>query len=195
MTDYELRLLKAFPKSFINHLGEFIGSLKENPYFCLADCKNELDVKCKVLEWFSGPASKSQFYSSEKRNREYHKYILDGINTFLDTNFTFEDMELIYQELGNRANHSLTLKFIKSGYNLKVLQNKKQYTWEYDKNQTVWNNGTFDSIEECIADAIACGYKQGDEITIGEIKDGYIVNAYTTKIKRLFIEEFKEDKK
>ena len=121
MTDYELKLLKSFPKSFINHLGEFVGSLKENPYFCLADCENELDVKCKVLEWFSRPASYSRFYSSEKKNREYHKYMLSGINRFLKTDFSFEDMELIYQKLGNRVNHSLTVKFIESGYDLNLL--------------------------------------------------------------------------
>lgn len=113
MTDYELKLLKSFPKSFINHLGEFIGSLKENPYFCLADCKNELDVKCKVLEWFSRPACKN-------------KYMLDGINRFLETDFSFEDMELIYQELGNGVNRNLTLKFIKSGYDLNVLMRQEE---------------------------------------------------------------------
>ena len=171
MTDYELKLLKAFPKSFINHLGEFIGSLKENPYFCLADCKNELDVKCKVLEWFSRPACKTQYYKTTKRNEEYHKYMLDGINRFLETDFSLEDMEIIYEKLGNEINHGLTLKFIESGYDLKVLQNKKLYTWEYDKNQTVWNNGTFDSIKECIKDAVENGeLTVGDTIAIGEVE-------------------------
>lgn len=69
----------------------------------------------------------------------------------------------------------------------------KDYTWKWNKTDA-WENDILGSEEECIADAIACGYKQGDEITIGEIKDGYIVNAYTTKIKRLFIEKFKEGK-
>ncbi len=125
VTDYELKLLKSFPKSFINHLGEFIGSLKENPYFCLADCKNELDVKCKVLEWFSRPACKTQYYKTTKRNEEYHKYMLDGINRFLETDFSFEDMELIYEKLGNAVNHNLTLKFIESGYDLDVLMRQE----------------------------------------------------------------------
>ena len=58
----------------------------------------------------------------------------------------------------------------------------KDYTWKRDKSDA-WENDTCGSEEECIVDAIACGYKQGDKITIGEIKDGYIVNTYTTKIK------------
>lgn len=69
----------------------------------------------------------------------------------------------------------------------------KDYTWKWDKTDA-WENDTCGSEEECIVDAITCGYKQGDEITIGEIKDGCIVNAYTTKIKRLFTEKFEEDK-
>lgn len=29
----------------------------------------------------------------------------------------------------------------------------KKYTWEFDENEEYWQNGTFDTIEECIHDA------------------------------------------
>ena len=47
---------------------------------------------------------------------------LDGINKLLDTKFTPEDMEYIYTNLGNGINHELCMKFVKSGYDLKVIE-------------------------------------------------------------------------
>ena len=44
------------------------------------------------------------------------------INYMLDTDFNKEEMQLIYRKLGNGINHQLTIKFIRNGYNLKVLK-------------------------------------------------------------------------
>ena len=123
MKDYELRLLKAFPNSFINCHGEFIAHKKGNEYFILKNCESELDVKCKVLEWFSRGAFKSEPYRRRKDlNDKLHKFMLDGINNYLGTNFTHADMLKIYCPLGNACNHSLTIKFIESGYDFDVLK-------------------------------------------------------------------------
>lgn len=116
------RLMNCFPNSFINHNGEFIAEKKSNTYFILEDCKTELDVKCKVLEWISRSAYKTQPYASEKRNKELHEFILNGINRFLGTNFSEDDMEQIYTYLGNAVNHERTVAFIESGYDMKLLQ-------------------------------------------------------------------------
>ncbi len=32
----------------------------------------------------------------------------------------------------------------------------KKYTWEFDESEEYWQNGTFDTIEECIRDAKEC---------------------------------------
>lgn len=48
--------------------------------------------------------------------------ITNGINKLLDTKFTPEDMEYIYTNLGNGINHELCMKFVKSGYDLKVIE-------------------------------------------------------------------------
>lgn len=116
MYDYEIKLFEAFPGSFINSQGEFIAEPKTNQYFILRTCKNEFEVKCKVLEWFSRPA-----HYTQPGNKKLHKFMLDGINKFLDTNFTYEDVEIIYCELGNGVNRSLCEKFIKSGYDMALL--------------------------------------------------------------------------
>lgn len=118
------KLMKCFPGSYINEEVEFIAHATTNQYLCLRDCENEMDVKCKVLEWLSRAAHKTCPYGSDRRNREFHRFMRNGINSFLGTNFTKNDMDLIYTYLGNEVNHKLTIKFIESGYNLEILQER-----------------------------------------------------------------------
>ena len=46
------KLMDCFPGSIINHNGEFIAMVKENEYFILESCKDEREIKCKVLAGF-----------------------------------------------------------------------------------------------------------------------------------------------
>lgn len=127
MDKYEmgLKLMRCFPRSFINHNGEFIAHLKSNTYLVLSNCETEKDVKCKVLEWLSRSAYKTQTYNTKKANEKFHRFMLDGINDFLGTTFTFDDMELIYTYLGNEVNRKLTVEFVDSGYDLTILRERK----------------------------------------------------------------------
>ena len=118
-------LAKSFPQSFINNRGEFIAYPRTNLYFNLATCNTLLDVKCKVLEWFSRDASKAMPFRSEWRNEEYRSTIRERINDYLGTDFSHEDMLIIYQRLGNRIRHDLTVKFVNSGYDMAVLEVEK----------------------------------------------------------------------
>lgn len=115
-------LLNAFPKSFINKNNEFIAHEIANQYIILSDCESLLDIECKVLEWFSRPAHKTAPYSQETRNAKFHDFMLNGINNFLDTNFTEKEIEFIYTELGNAINHDKTIEFIESEYDFSVLE-------------------------------------------------------------------------
>ena len=115
-------LLECFPTSFINDSEEFIAYPRTNLYFGLGTCESLLDVKCKVLEWFSRDCYKAIPFRSHWRNEEYHKLILDRVNDFLGTDFTVEDMGVIYNALGTRINHPLTIKFVESDYDLNVLK-------------------------------------------------------------------------
>lgn len=117
-----IRLMRCFPKSFINQNGEFIAHLKSNTYFILHDCKTELDVKCKVLEWFSRAAHKALAFESTRQNKQFQQFMLNGINEFLGTSFTAKEMEQIYTYLGNACNHEKTVRFIESGYDMKMLE-------------------------------------------------------------------------
>lgn len=121
MDEVKAALLEVFPRSFINDRGEFIAHERTNQYIILSNCQMPLDVECKVLEWFSSPAHKTIPYSQEWRNRKFHEFMLNGINAFLDTNFTEQDMEKIYCALGNAVNHEKTMRFIESGYDFEIL--------------------------------------------------------------------------
>ena len=116
------KLGQAFPNGFINSHGEFIANKRTNLYFNIFSCDSELDVKCKILEWFSRDAFKAQPFNSEWRNEKYHEWVRASINLYFDKMFTEQDMEDIYCKLGNAIRHDLTIKFIESGYDMALLQ-------------------------------------------------------------------------
>lgn len=68
----------------------------------------------------------TQWFDNEKTNRTWQDYNLDGINKFCGTSFTHEDMELVYEKLGNGVKHTLTIKFIVNECNLDWLRDYKQ---------------------------------------------------------------------
>ena len=119
-------LIKAFPRSYIIATGdgeaEFIAHRESNTYLRLIDCYTEFDVQCKVLEWLSRAAHKTAPFNSDRKNKKFNKFMLDGINNYLGTNFTEDDMDIIYTYLGNRCNHKRTVEFILSGYDMAVLK-------------------------------------------------------------------------
>lgn len=122
--DWQLiqRIMNCFQGSFINHLGELIVHQKSNTYFNLMNCKSEFDIKCKMLEWLSKPSSTARPYGSDRKNREFHKFIRSGVNQFLGTDFSEADMDLIYTYLGNAVNHDKMVRFIESGYDMEILK-------------------------------------------------------------------------
>jgi hypothetical protein len=119
-------LLELFPNSFINEDQEFIAVPSTNLYFLLGNVSSPLELKCKVLEWFSRDAFKSMCFRNKGRNKEYQDNIRSKINEFLGTDFTRDDMELIYTYLGNNINRDLCIKFIESDYNLQVIKDYKK---------------------------------------------------------------------
>lgn len=124
LPSYITDLMNVFNKSFINHINELILIPKTNLYFSLHDVESEADLKCKVLEYCSRDAVKSMPYSSNRNNYIYQNNVRKKINIFLNTNFTREDMELIYQRLGNGIRHELTVKFVMSNYDLYILRSE-----------------------------------------------------------------------
>ena len=65
-------------------------------------------------------------YRTKKSNEAVYKYHLDGINKFLETQFTRDDIGKIYTYLGNCCNHSKTIAFISSGYDMEILTKERE---------------------------------------------------------------------
>ena len=120
------KLMQSFPRSFINQYGEFIAHADANEYFKLSNCVDDLEIKCKVLEWLSRAACVTEPFRSKQKNQKFNDFMLRGINKFLNTDFDKYNMRTIYQELGNQVNRELTIKFINSGYDMAVLQESEE---------------------------------------------------------------------
>lgn len=114
------RLAAAFPLMFVNRYNELIIHPKRNSYFRLDGVENERELEAKILEWLSREAAKSIYPWS----RLYH---LNGINSFLGTDFTQEEMNEIYTYLGNACNHEKTLRFIDSRFDLSILPKEEDH--------------------------------------------------------------------
>lgn len=113
------RLREAFPKFYLNYNYEIIIYPACNSYFLISDVETEIELNAKIIEWLSREASKGIAKPSQK----YH---LDGINTFLHTEFTKDDMTEIYTHLGNAINHKKALRFIESGYDMTILTEERR---------------------------------------------------------------------
>lgn len=121
-------LFRAFPDAIMNHNLEFVADphRRVNSYFRLDNCETRTDAICKVLEYLSREAFKSQHFDAGWRNMLVHDYHLQGINAFCGTNFTKEDIEIVYTYLGNGVNRKKTLAFIHSGYDLAILGERRE---------------------------------------------------------------------
>ena len=79
------------------------------------------DIVTKLMNCFPNSViNHNAEFIAHIRSNTY--FILNGINQFLDTDFTEKDMEQIYTYLGNACNHEKTLRFIASGYDMSVLE-------------------------------------------------------------------------
>lgn len=125
LTNYISKIMNIFYGSFINHNKELILIPKTNLYVCLHDVNTPTDLKFKLLEYCSRECTFVERYSQEWRNRRYQDDILLRINKCLGTNFTQEEMELVYDVLGNGCNHKLAKRFVSSGYDMKLLEEKE----------------------------------------------------------------------
>lgn len=116
------KILRYFPKSYINERNELVVIPKNNTSFQLEKYTTDFSIKCKLLELCSRACCKSTVYVSNSQNNAWYLRNIESMNKVLNTNFTIEDMELIYEELGNGVNHSMTINFISSGYDLDLLR-------------------------------------------------------------------------
>ncbi len=114
-------LLGLFPKSYINQNLEVILIPKTNTYFNLEGVGSRRDIIAKLLMWCTRTIAKCQPFRNKKRNDMYREATKRALNYYLGTLFSDEDINLIYQRLGNGINQDLTYSFIDSDFDMEVL--------------------------------------------------------------------------
>lgn len=123
-------LMRTFPGSFINSSGELILDRETNVYFNLKTVSNLTDLRCKVIEYVSRAASKTEPYGNNtkqkiEKNIAFQTRMRKGINQYLGTEFNQEEWLYIYTYLGNGVNRPLCERFVDSGYDLEVIRRAK----------------------------------------------------------------------
>ena len=119
--DIVKKSMKMLKGSFINSINEIILIPKFNIYFRLDDVNNEADFKEKLCEHFSRSCCYSLPHKTDKANKNYHKKNCEIFNAICNTDFSVDDIGIIYAHLGNGCNHQLCYEFVKSNFNLEVL--------------------------------------------------------------------------
>ena len=115
------KALKTLHGSFINHNNEIILIPKFNVYTLLDDVNTDDDFKVKLCEWFSRDCCCALRYSQQKRLDRYYQENINAFNSICGTDFTIEQMEYIYTYLGNGIKHQAAKMFVKSGFDLSVI--------------------------------------------------------------------------
>lgn len=124
------KALKWLKGSYINHNNEIILIPKFNVYTLLDDVNTDEDFKVKLCEYFSRDCCCALRYSQQKRLNRYYQENIEAFNFICGTNFTIEQMDYIYTFLGNGVKHALAKEFVKSGFDLSVIDKYVQSRYE-----------------------------------------------------------------
>ena len=123
-------LQQCFPDGRLDYFNNFIAHRGANRHYgaacCrLGDCETEEDVIVAALETLTVDCCKSKPFETTDANDRFHKYMLKGMNKLLGKAFTEKQYLAIYSIIGNGVNHQLTVDFVRSGYDLKILRDSR----------------------------------------------------------------------
>lgn len=115
------RVFDMFETSFIYMPSgtELILHKKWNIYFLLSDITNKEEFDYKMLSCLSYYTAQHHY----KKTEQQYKWALNRARRWFRYDFSHEDLQKIYQKLGNRANKTLGLQFIKSNFDMALLNN------------------------------------------------------------------------
>lgn len=112
------RLMDIFEGSFINRNFELILEKRRNLYINFELVKTAKDLKMNMVQWKTRPCIKGDDEKILIKTRKRY-------NEFFEKDFSLEDLELIYELLGNGVNPGLCEKFVDGDLNIEILKNYK----------------------------------------------------------------------
>lgn len=113
------RLMDIFEDSFINRNFELILEKRRNLYVNFELVKTVKDLKMNMIQWKSRACIKGDDEKILIKTRK-------KFNEFFKKDFSLEELELIYELLGNGVNPDLCEKFIDNDLNIEILNNYKE---------------------------------------------------------------------
>ena len=116
------RVYDMFETSFIHREEELILHKKWNVYFRLYTSDDSRVIK--PIEFDYKMLSYLSFYTAEnhfKKTSAQCKWAWNRLNRWFRKDFTYEELQKIYERLGCGANMSVGIKFIESGLNKELL--------------------------------------------------------------------------
>ena len=116
------QIIAAFGRSFINSNLELILIPKTCAYINLNKVYTEIDLKRLCLVATCRDCFKTQSYKYPSVNKKFHEDNLKSLNKALGTNFTKDDMEIIYHYFGNFINQDLATSFVISNYDMNIFK-------------------------------------------------------------------------
>lgn len=116
------RVYEMFDSSFLYRDEELILHKKWNIYFRLylsdnSRTINEVEFDYKLLSYLSFYCADNHF----KKSSAQCKWSCNKINRWFRKEFSYEELQKIYEKLGCGANMKLGLAFIKSGLDIGIL--------------------------------------------------------------------------
>lgn len=127
MTEILERLKKSFPEGYVDLSNCFVAHRNAHRsfgrvYLDLNIYKTPTELLAGTIEELSYDCFKASPFKNPAANEKFHEYMREGMNAFLQTNFSRQEIQKIHYQLGYGINHKLTLDFIRSGYDLHILQ-------------------------------------------------------------------------
>lgn len=115
-------LMSFFEASYINCKCELILSEKGNVYFPLKNKEEKTDIIRSILEWCSRDVAKGMPFCSDWRNNKWRNDLRERFNRYLGVDFSDEEWNEIYCNIGNGINRRKADLFISNGFDFKYLK-------------------------------------------------------------------------
>ena len=117
----EMKLFAAFPGSVIREDGTFAVLGDPDCGLDLTVCETQEDISVHLLENLSKSACRVRTYDVPDGQEPRRVRLLRGMNQYLGTSLSEEDMTNVYRKIGNSIHPDLSRSFVEANCDMSVL--------------------------------------------------------------------------
>lgn len=115
---------ECFPGGYVNFDQEFVAHRRAGAVCDMKGCTSPLELRCRVIEQLVGHCCKTRPFKGAEANVSFRRFMMEGMGRFLGVKLVESEYELVYERLGNGIDRQLTVEWVRSGYDLRVLRQK-----------------------------------------------------------------------